>query len=362
VRKSTGAPKVVLVGLSRGGYPIRDFIANGGAAQVSHAILGGVPNHGVWSHKGFLPGSEFNGQGPVLLRLNAPQGPEGNEVTPGVQWLTIRSDNNDKYAQPDGVWIGQRGTPTGVSFDGPALKGAQNVVIAGIDHRETALGPKAFAEMWRFPHRAGAGDARDRARGEGRARRQGERARPRQPRRQLRDQPALVGATVEVYAIDAASGERFGPPRHVRTVGADGRWGPFATDPTTRHEFVVSAPGYATTHVYRSPFPRSSQIVSLRPDRLGDAGPRRRRGGRDEPAARLLRRAARPHRPRRREPAGRHPAGRRGTVGDTPAPRRRDRAADRRGVQRRAHRRPHLARRRQPCRPARADVVTGRRR
>ena len=52
--------------------------------------------------------------------------------------MTIRSDNNDKFAQPDGVWIGARGTPTNVSFDGPALKGAENVVIAGIDHRETA--------------------------------------------------------------------------------------------------------------------------------------------------------------------------------------------------------------------------------
>ena len=32
---------------------IRNFIANGGGAgQVSHAILGGVPNHGVWADHG----------------------------------------------------------------------------------------------------------------------------------------------------------------------------------------------------------------------------------------------------------------------------------------------------------------------
>jgi len=271
VRRETGAPKVVLVGLSRGGYPIRSFIADGGAAQVSHAILGGVPNHGVWAHKGFLPGSEFNGQGPVLMRLNAPQGPDGNEVTPGVKWLTIRSDNNDKYAQPDGVWIGQRGTPTGVTFDGPALKGADNVVIAGIDHRETALGPKAFAAMWRFltgsppetlaiaPEEKVVLDGR--VSGLGLDNRDGT----------FVTNLPLVGARVEVYAIDAASGERIGPPRHEQTIAADGRWGPFATGPTTRHEFVVSAPGYATTHVYRSPFPRSSRIVSLRAERLGDA-------------------------------------------------------------------------------------------
>ncbi|MEO5882816.1 MAG: twin-arginine translocation pathway signal [Caldimonas sp.] len=271
VRAATGAGKVVLVGLSRGGYPIRTFIADGGAAQVSHAILGGVPNHGVWAQRAFLPGSEFNGLGPFLTRLNAPQGPQGNEVTPGVKWLTIRSDNNDKYAQPDGVWIGQRGTATLVSFDGPALKGAENVVIAGIDHRETALGPKAFAEMWRFltgqpPETlAIAPEAKvvldGKVSGLGLGNREGSFA----------TNLPLVGATVEVYATHAASGDRLGPARHTRTIVADGRWGPFVTDANTRHEFVISAPGYATTHVYRSPFPRSSQIVSLRADRLGDA-------------------------------------------------------------------------------------------
>ena len=81
----------------------------------------------------------------------------------------------------------------------------------------------------------------------------------------------LVGASVEVYATHAASGERLGPALHTRTIGADGRWGPFATDANARHEFVITAPGYAITHVYRSPFPRSSQIVSLRPERLAEA-------------------------------------------------------------------------------------------
>src|SRR4029079_8078630 len=150
VLAATGAAKVALVALSRGGYAVRNFIASGGASVVSHAVLGGAPNHGVWSNPGFLPGSEFNGAGPFLAGLNAPQGPTGDEVAPGVAWMTIRSDSNDKYAQPDGVWIGARGTPTHVSFDGPALKGAENVVIAGIDHRETALGVKAFAETYRF--------------------------------------------------------------------------------------------------------------------------------------------------------------------------------------------------------------------
>jgi hypothetical protein len=54
-------------------------------------------------------------------------------------------------------------------------------------------------------------------------------------------------------------------------VGADGRWGPFAAEGTAAYEFVVSAPGYSTLHIYRQPFPRSSAVVNLRADRLLDA-------------------------------------------------------------------------------------------
>jgi triacylglycerol lipase len=271
VLAATGASKVALVGNSRGGYPIRNFVANGGAAVVSHAVLGGVPNHGVWASPAFLPGSEFNGSGPFLTRLNAPQGAAGNEVPPGIAWLTIRSDNNDKFAQPDGVWIGARGTPTNVGFDGPALKGAENVVIAGIDHRETSFSAKAFAETYRFIAGRPAAtlaivpEARvvldGTVSGLGLDNRQGNFA----------TNLPLAGATVELYATNAATGERLGPAAHRKAIGADGRWGPFVADGAARYEFVIAAPGYATTHVYRSPFPRSSSVVSLRPERLADA-------------------------------------------------------------------------------------------
>jgi hypothetical protein len=81
----------------------------------------------------------------------------------------------------------------------------------------------------------------------------------------------LAGATVEVYRVDAASGERLGDALHRRTVGADGRWGPFGADAQARYEFVVAAPGHATTHIYRSPFPRGSADVHLRIERFADA-------------------------------------------------------------------------------------------
>jgi triacylglycerol lipase len=281
VLAATGARQVVLVANSRGGYAVRNYIANGGAggtggsggaaAKVSHAILGGVPNHGVWADATSRPGSEFNGAGAFLTGLNAPKGAAGDEVTAGPKWLTIRSDNNDKYAQPDGVWIGSKGTPTNVGFDGPALKGAENVVIAGVDHRETAFSAKAFEAMFRFitgkpPVSLGvAPEARvvltGKVSGYGVGNVQGTAA----------SNLPLIGAKVEVYAIDPATGERLGAAPHRKTVGADGAWGPFSADALARYEFVVTAPGYASTHIYRSPFPRSSNIVNLRAERLTEA-------------------------------------------------------------------------------------------
>ena len=150
VLAATGARKVALVGNSRGGYAIRNFVASAdNAALVSHVVLGGVPNHGVAADPTARLDNEFNGAGHFLMRLNAP-GPDGNEVPAGIAWMTIRSDRNDKYAQPDGAILGRPGTPTGVSYEGPALKGADNIVIAGIDHRETAHSPPAFDAMFRF--------------------------------------------------------------------------------------------------------------------------------------------------------------------------------------------------------------------
>jgi pimeloyl-ACP methyl ester carboxylesterase len=272
VLQATGARQVVLVAVSRGGYAVRNYIANGGgAAKVSHAILGGTPNHGVFADAARRPGSEFNGAGPFLTALNAAKGSAGDEATPGVKWMTIRSDSNDKYAQPDGAWIGAKGSPTHVSFDGPALKGAENVVIAGLDHRETASSAKAFEAMFGFI--TGRPPATLDVVPESRVVLDGKLSGYvlYTPQGVVPSNLPLAGASVEVYATDAETGERTGTAVHRRTVGSDGSWGPFAAHPQARYEFVITAPGYATTHVYRSPFPRSSSIVNLRAEKLLDA-------------------------------------------------------------------------------------------
>ncbi len=269
IRSRTGAEKVVLIANSRGGYAVRNYIQNlGGAASVSHAVLSGVPNHGVWVGTR-LPNSEFNGSSAFLTQLNAPKGAAGDEVVGPVKWLTLRSDNNDKFAQPDGAWIGQKGVATGVTFDGPALKGASNVVLPLRDHRETAFHPEAFKPMFEFVTGRAAITAAATPEAtitlDGKIAQLGVAGKGDYP-----TNVALAGAVVNVFAVDA-QGARVGEAKHKKTVGADGRWGPFEASPTQAYEFVVSAEGYAHTHIYRSPFARSSNVINMRPARIADA-------------------------------------------------------------------------------------------
>lgn len=156
-------------------------------------------------------------------------------------------------------------------MQGPELKGAINEVLPGIDHRETSFHALSFGETYTFvvgkapdttAIRAEASVVLDgKLSGMGLNNAIGNYA----------NNLPLVGATLEVYATDAATGERLGPALHRKTIGSDGHWGPFNADGTARYEFVIGAPGYATTHIYRSPFPRSSNIVSLRAEHLVDA-------------------------------------------------------------------------------------------
>ncbi len=274
VLRATGAQQVVLFGNSRGGNAIRHYIQNGGgSATVSHAILGGTPNHGVWAIPGFREGNEFSGTGPFLTGLNAPKNAHGDEVTGPVRWLTIRSDNNDKFAQPDGLWIGARGKPTNVTYAGPELKGASNVVIPRIDHRETSFSPAAFAAAYRFlTGRAPAVDITPEPRIELGGTITGQGVDPLNPATgNFANNLPIAGAELTIYATDVATGQRLGAAAYTRKVGADGRWGAFTAQAGRAYEFEIKAPGYATTHIYRSAFPRSSSIVNLRPERIAAA-------------------------------------------------------------------------------------------
>ena len=219
-------------------------------------------HHGVYDWDAGL-NNEFNGRGPFLRSLN-----EGDsEVTPGTAFLTLRSDGMDKYAQADGRFVGKPGTPTGVTVDGPALKGATNLVLGAVDHRETAFSPRAFREIYKFI--AGREPDRVAIAPEAEVRLSG--LVTGTPGGVPTNRP-VAGASVEIYRVSADSGERIGSAIHSSQTGADGRWGPAKVDPSWYLEMVLTSAGSTTTHFYRSPFPRSSDIVHLRAARpLGPA-------------------------------------------------------------------------------------------
>jgi hypothetical protein len=82
----------------------------------------------------------------------------------------------------------------------------------------------------------------------------------------------VAGATVDIFRLDPETGERNGSAVHSAKTGADGRWGPAQVEPSWSLEFVLASPDAPTTHIYRSPFPRSSDLVHLRAARpLGPA-------------------------------------------------------------------------------------------
>src|SRR6266404_9910225 len=261
LRRRTGASRVALVGNSRGGNSIRSYIKNGGA-DVSHAVLGGVPNHGVYDWDDGL-GNEFNGRGPLLRGLNEGE----SEVTPGTSFLTLRSDGIDKYAQADGRFVGKPGMPTGITAEGPALKGASNLVLGAVDHRETAFHPRAFREIYKFI--AGREPEEIAISPEAEVKLSG--LVTGTPGGVQTNRP-VTGASVEVFRVSPDTGERIGAAIHTSQTGSDGRWGPAQVDPSWHLAIVLTAAGCTTTHFYRSPFPRSSDIVHLRAARpLGPA-------------------------------------------------------------------------------------------
>ena len=237
------ASKVVLIGSSRGGLTIRNYLKNaGGAAVVSHAILCGTPNHGVFASDAGLDG-EFNGRGHFLQQLNA----GGSEVIGGVRFLTIRSDKLDKYAQPN------------VGYDSPELKGADNIVIPNLDHREVAFHPLAFAAMYRFLTEGGP-------------------PRVQTPTPQIAPAVSglvtgyagmtptnrpLGGVRFRVYALQPESAEREGGAMLDLVTGPSGEWGPLTVDPRRTYEFVLEKDGRTVTY-FMSGLLRSTPLLNFR--------------------------------------------------------------------------------------------------
>ena len=292
VLKATRRRKVALVGSSRGGNAIRSYLKNGGGAEyVRHAVR---VRHSQQGHRDLRHPA---GRQRVQRRLPVPQGSQFGAGRSDSR----RRDDGDPLRQErqvlaaDGRFIGAPGKPTGVSYDASELRGARNVILDGLDHRETAFNKLAFAAMYDFI--AGRAPASMFI--------------AQEPLPVLNGKVtgvaegsytnlAVAGAEVDIFEIDGKTGERKSAvAMHRKTTGEDGVWGPFVGRSNSYYEFVLTMAAQPVTHTYRSPFLRSSDVVHLRPGIFAKGDEVRGGHRQHEPAARLFRRRPRQVQPRR---------------------------------------------------------------
>ncbi|MDO4638107.1 MAG: twin-arginine translocation pathway signal [Lautropia sp.] len=273
VKSSDHTDRIILIGSGRGANAIRNYVQNGdGQGSVSQAILAAPPSHGIWAVKGMREQSEFSGLSRFLQNLNRPKDTQGNEVPSAIQWLTLRSDHNDKYAQPTGEWLGDPLLQTNILPRSQELRGAQNVVLPGVDHREAAHSASAFGAMYQFI--TGHNPVTYRIKSEPQILLDGVISGVETQYGGFPSNLPLKDARLEIYPVNASTGIRTSQtPVYSQTTGTNGRWGGFQGNSSQTYEFVISAAGYPTHHIYRSPFPRSSDIINFRLQRIVHADP-----------------------------------------------------------------------------------------
>ncbi len=207
VLKETHAEKVDLVGHSRGGQLGYEFLSDEKRAKkVAHYV-----------HVASFCDLEFPGSVPVL----------------------VLSSDEDTVVGPC------------------SIEGAENQDVDGADHLQMVTLPEVFVAMFRFfndGQRPVTADILP----------QGSVTLAGKALAFGTNQPA-VGAVVEIYPLNAATGERLEANPAARfTVGEDGVWGPFPADPSTFYEFMISETGPRPFHYYRQPFSHSDALVYLR--------------------------------------------------------------------------------------------------
>ncbi len=177
-----------------------------------------------------------------------------------AHYVHVGSGREDGPAGPDdapmatlNVW-----SPDDTVVPGGDIEGAENVALPGLDHYAVATDPAAFAAVYAFLY--GATPALTEA--------------PPQAPIEVRgkalvlgDNAAEAGATVEVWAVGAADGQRTGDaPAFTFTVAEDGGFGPFEAAPDQHYEFLVrpTRAGAPAVRYYREPFTRDAPLVYLR--------------------------------------------------------------------------------------------------
>jgi hypothetical protein len=132
-------------------------------------------------------------------------------------------------------------------------------MLGTLDHREVAFHPRAFREIYKFI--AGREPERITILSEPKVRLSGLAT---GTAAGVPTNRPIGGAKIELYRVSPDTGERLGEVLYRVETAVDGRWGPAEVESSAYLEIVLMPQGSPITHFYRSPFPRSSDIVHLR--------------------------------------------------------------------------------------------------
>jgi pimeloyl-ACP methyl ester carboxylesterase len=149
---------------------------------------------------------------------------------------------------------------------GRQIKGAKNVFIPDSTHVQTATSPLTFYYFYKFftgkpPKYTEILPRKGKITLDGRD-------------VNFPENTGLSGATVQLWAINQATGQRVGSaPIYSTTVGSTGDFGPITVQSGRRYEFAEVRPGFPTHHFYYEPFVHTDHLVRLlESDALRNAG------------------------------------------------------------------------------------------
>ncbi len=145
------------------------------------------------------------------------------------------------------------------SSPGRKIKGAKNVSIPDSTHVQVATSPRSFGAFYRF-FNGEAPKTKEIVPQKGPITLSGRAV-------NFPQNSGLQGATVQVWAIDQATGQRTGDtPIATTVVGKRGNWGPVTVQSGRRYEFTLvrtDNPSAPTHHFYYEPFIRSDHLIRL---------------------------------------------------------------------------------------------------
>lgn len=169
----------------------------------------------------------------------------------------VNIDGQTANAPPGGVpTLALWATKGPLSPPGRRIKGAKNVSIPDSTHVQSATSPLSFAHFFKFfngtpPATTQIVPQKGRISLSGRA-------------VNFPQNSGLSGATVQLWAINQATGKRTGTkPIATFSIGKSGHWGPVTVRSGRRYEFAELRPGEPVHHFYYQPFIRSDHLIRL---------------------------------------------------------------------------------------------------